>query len=732
MHCAACSSAIERVTRKIEGVSQSDVNLPMNRLTITYDEEKVTQELITGKVKKAGFSASLRVDGEVKVAQVEDNSLAVEKFNLVVSLILSAVILYVSMGQMLFGDALLPDLFSMHSHPMNFAVLQLVLTMTVMFLERRFFISGFTSLYNKNPNMDSLVAISSTASFLYSLVMTFLISDTPHFVHSLYYESAAIILALVSVGKYLESKNKEKTKSAIEKLLKLSPDTAILVNEDGQWEVPTSMLKLGDIVLVQAGQSVPLDGIVKKGEGSIDEAMLTGESLPVEKAQNSDVIGGSICINGALFIEITKVGEDTALAKIVKFVEDAQGKKAPISKLADRVSGVFVPVVMAISVACAVIWLLLGYEFSFALMIFTSILVIACPCALGLATPTSIIVGTGLGALNGILIRNGEALETTHKVNVAIFDKTGTITEGAPSVTDVFSNEMSENELLSLVIPIEKLSNHPLARAICAEESRFDVAIEDNIESFENLNGLGVVAKTKDGDSLAVGNMKLMQQLSVDMGDLRYEYLSESGKTVVFVSKNAKFIGYIAVMDNIKEDAKATIEKLRKMNIKTIMLTGDNAHTAKCIGEAVGVDEIISEVLPTEKAQVVQKNQESGNVVMMIGDGINDAPALVQADIGCAIGSGSDIAVDSAEIVLIKNSLLDVQKAIMLSRHTIKNIKQNLFWAFCYNVLCIPVAAGILYIPFGILLSPMIGGVAMSLSSLFVVGNALRLKTVKL
>lgn len=732
MHCAACSSAIERVTRKIQGVSTSEVNLPMNRLTITYDEEFVTPDMIMTKVKKAGFTA--RPQGQTKEVETEDDSskLKKEKLQLIFSIILSAVLLYVSMGQMLFNNLPIPDLFSMDTHPTNFAILQMLLCIGVIMLESRFFVSGFTSLIHLNPNMDTLVAISSSTSFIYSLVMTLLIADNAHAVHSLYYESAAIVLALVSVGKYLEGRNKEKTKSSIEKLMKLTPDTAILVDENGQWEVPTSHLKVGDMVLVQAGQSVPLDGMVVKGTGSINESMLTGESLPVEKAEGSEAIGGSISVSGALYIEITKQGEDTTLAKIVKFVEDAQGKKAPISKLADKVAGVFVPIVIGIALVTAGIWIYFGYDFAFALTIFTSILVIACPCSMGLATPTSIIVGTGLGATNGILIRSGEALETTHKVSVAIFDKTGTITEGKPEVTDIYTMKMSHDDLLSLVIPAEKLSNHPLAKAICEEESKRSLHITTEFANFDNLDGLGILATTSDNKLLAIGNGKLMSQQNIEVSNTAFEVLSNQGKTVIFVSLDSELLGYIAVADPVKPQAKRAISELKDMNIKTVMLTGDNALTAEYIGTQVGIDEIISDVLPTGKAEVVQSYQDEKHTVMMIGDGINDAPALVQSDIGCAIGNGSDIAIDAAEIVLIKNNLLDIPKSIHLSRATIKNIKENLFWAFCYNCLCIPIAAGILYLPFNILLSPMIGGFAMSMSSLFVVGNALRLKRVKL
>ncbi|MFI3207341.1 MAG: copper-translocating P-type ATPase, partial [Clostridia bacterium] len=657
---------------------------------------------------------------------IVDNSKS-EKIVLISAIALSAILLYVSMGQMIFENIPMPEIFSMNSHPVNFAILQMFITMIVIFLERKFFISGFTSLFHLNPNMDTLVAISSSVSFIYSFVMTLMIDSDSHAVHNLYYESSAIVLALVSVGKYLEGRNKEKTKSAIEKLIKLTPSVAILVDDNGQWEVPTEMVKVGDTILVKAGQSVPLDGFVINGTGTVNESMLTGESMPILKQENSEIIGGSVLISGAVYVKVSKIGEDTTLAKIVKFVEDAQGKKAPISKVADKVAGVFVPVVIAIAFVSAVVWLIVGSEFSFALKIFTSILVIACPCSMGLATPTSIIVGTGLGANHGILIRNGEALENTHKVKIAIFDKTGTITSGTPVVTDVFCDVMPQDEFLKTVISAEKLSNHPLAKAICDEEKKRNLTIQNYEGDFENLDGLGIVAK-----DIIIGNSKLMEKFNVDITKISTNQLSAEGKTIVFVALKGEFVGYIAIADSIKSTAKETIEKLKKMNIKTVMLTGDNQKTAQAVANQVGFDEVIAEVLPTQKADVVKKYQDEKHAVMMIGDGINDAPALVQADIGCAVGSGSDIAIDSAQIILMKDNLLDVAKAIRLSECTIKNIKENLFWAFCYNCLCIPVAAGVLFSTFGILLSPMIGGLAMSLSSLFVVGNALRLKTAKI
>lgn len=733
MHCAACSSAVERVTHKLPGVERSEVNLPLNRLAISYDEILCKPEDIIKKVEKAGFNATIhRENTEQFVQPVErEKELNSEKVSLIVSICAAGLLLFISMGQMILPNMPFPDIISMRTHPVNFALIQMLLAIPVLFLGRKFFVGGFSSLFHGNPNMDTLVAISSTASFLYSLAVTFMMSDNPHGVHNLYFEASAVVVALVSVGKYLEASNKEKTKDSIKKLMELAPDTAVLVDDNGQWEVPTAMVKVGDTILVKAGSKVPLDGIVIKGAGTINEAMLTGESLPVEKTDGSEVIGGSVSVEGALYVKVSRIGQDTTLSKIIKFVEDAQGKKAPISRTADKVAGVFVPIVMAIAVISAIIWLLLGVEFSFALTIFTSILVIACPCAMGLATPTAIIVGTGLGANNGILIRSGEALEITHKVTTAIFDKTGTITEGKPSVTDSVAED--ETHLLQVAFSLEQLSDHPLSKAICTFAKEREVSAEV-VTDFENLTGRGLVAKDENGCKILVGNMALMNENNIDTEKYfpQSEELKKEGKTVVFVAKNSACLGMIAMADTMKSDAPKAISLLQEMGVKTVLLTGDNKAAADFIGKAAGVDEVVSEVLPTEKADVVKKFQDSGNTVMMVGDGINDAPALTQADVGCAIGNGSDIAIDSANVVLMKSKLSDVYKAIHLSQLTIRNIKQNLFWAFCYNVMGIPIAAGILYPIFGILLSPMVGGLAMSLSSLFVVGNALRLKGKKI
>jgi len=736
MHCAACSSAVERVTRKLAGVERSDVNLPMNRMTIVYDEGQVKPEDIVAKVEKAGFTAKLHDNAAEKSKADEDKEKEKEqktqRVSFAVMAVLSVLLLYVSMGSMLVENLPLPGIMSMDKYPVNFALTQMLLAIPIMFLGRRFFVSGYKSLFHGNPNMDALVAVSCTASFLYSLVMTYLISVDPHRVHELYYESAAVVLTLISLGKYLEAASQQKTKAAITRLMELAPETAILVRDDGQWEVPTETLKVGDLVLVKAGARFPLDGVVKSGSGSADEAMLTGESLPVDKSEGSAVIGGSIAATGAMYVEITRVGEDTTLSKIISFVEEAQGKKAPISRTADKVAGVFVPAVGAVALLAAVIWLIAGQSFSFALKVFTTVLVIACPCAMGLATPTAIIVATGKGAENGILIRSGEALETAGKTEVVILDKTGTVTEGKPRVTEVFAVNGSENELLALAASAEMLSDHPLGQAICEEADIRELSTFE-AENLETLSGLGLKA-TVTGKTMVIGNSRLMEGSGVDTSAAgeRAALLSSQGQTPMYVAADGKLLGLISVMDTVKETSAAAIKRLHELGIETVLLTGDNSRAAEYISGQVGTDRVISEVMPVDKADIVKEYQEQGKTVMMVGDGINDAPALAQADVGCAIGSGSDIAIESADIVLMKSSLDDVPKALNLSRLTIRNIRQNLFWAFCYNVLGIPVAAGALYPAFHLLLSPMIGGLAMSLSSLFVVTNALRLRGKKL
>lgn len=739
MHCAACSASVERVTRKLPGVERSDVNLTTEIMTICYDESQVTPEQITAKVEKAGFGCALHAEKQETTQQdpadAETAELRRKKRELIAAGIFSLVLLYVSMGQMLpFGlpGLPLPDLFSMHTHPVNFAILQLLLTVPVLYCGRNFFTSGFKALFHGNPNMDSLVAIGSGCSFAYSVVMTFLISDAPHtYVHNLYYESAAVVLTLVSLGKFLESRNMQKTKGAITALMKLAPDTAILA-ASGR-EVPTKSLKNGDVVLVKPGARVPADGVVTDGESSVNEAMLTGESLPVEKIAGSEVIGGSVNQNGALYVQVTRTGEDTTLARIIRFVEDAQGRKAPISKTADKVAGVFVPVVMGIAVLSAIAWAVAGEPFAFVLRVFTSVLVIACPCALGLATPTAIMVGTGLGAKHGILIRSGEILEITHRVDTVVLDKTGTVTKGEPTVMAVVPYQCGGDVLLTAAAAVESVSAHPLANAITAYAATQSLGELPRPEHFENLSGRGLRA-TLEGRTVLAGSRRLLEEAGVDPSPLleEAERLASQGQTPMFFARDGVLLGLISVADPVKETSAAAIARMKELGIRTVLLTGDNHAAANHIGALVGADEVIAEVLPEEKAGVVERLEREGRTVMMVGDGINDAPALTAATVGCAIGSGSDIAIESADIVLMRSDLQDVPRALRLSALTLRDIKQNLFWAFCYNTIGIPIAAGLLYLFGGPLLSPMFAGAAMSLSSVCVVGNALRLGRAKL
>ena len=752
MSCAACSAAVERVTRKLDGVELSDVNLTTNRMNIRYDETKVTSDIIMAKVEKAGFGIKPYVKPVAKITSEKRNNfndkddsiydkaeknLKIHRMNLIYAAVFTVILLYISMGQMIIDNLPVPDIMDMHKYPGNYAMTQLILTIPVMWFGRKFFTVGFKSLFHKNPNMDSLVAIGSAASFIYSLVMTYLIPVNAHYVHNLYYESAAVVITLVMFGKYLEGISKVKTKGAIKKLMELSPDVAVL--EDGT-EVPTESLKIDDIVLVRPGAKVPLDGIVVKGSSGVDEAMITGESIPVWKNEGSSVIGGSINVNGALYVKVTKVGEDTTLSKIIRFVEDAQGKKAPISKLADKVAGVFVPAVIAIAVIAAIVWIIAGKDMAFVLRIFTSVLVIACPCSLGLATPTAIMVGTGLGASNGILIRNGEILEIAHKIDTVVLDKTGTVTEGKPSVREIITEKFHKDELLKLAGIVEKVSDHPLAKAV--SEAAADVLPENaekqyEITDFMNYSGMGITANIISDKKInvKVGNRRLLSDNNIAISpffDDEAKRLENEGQTPLFVALDDNVEGIISVADVIKPTSREAVAMLKKEGIHVVMLTGDNKGAAGAIGRQAGGDEIIAEVLPEDKAGVGAKLQESGRKVMMVGDGINDAPALTQADVGCAIGNGSDIAIEAGDIVLMKSDLADVPAAIRLSRLTITNIKENLFWAFLYNLIGLPIAAGVLYPISGLLLNPMIGGLAMSLSSVCVVSNALRLKTKKL
>lgn len=750
MTCAACSSAVERVTRRLEGVRESNVNLTTSKLTITYDEALVNPEVITEKVDKAGFKAALvpaeadRMAEEEETFIRQEEALNASRKRLIVAIIFALPLLYISMGHMVPFPLPVPDIINMHTHPLNFALAQMILTIPVLICGKKFYLVGLRALFKGNPNMDSLVAIGTGSAFLYSLVMTFLAFNDPMAVHSLYYESAAVVVTLVMLGKYMEGRSKGKTSEAIRKLMELAPDTAIVYENGEEREVETSSVQTGDHILIKPGSRIPLDCIIVKGNSSVDESMLTGESIPVEKSEGDNLIGGSMNYNGAMEAQVTHVGGDTTLARIVKMMEDAQGRKAPISKLADRVAGVFVPAVMGIAIAAALLWLFVGgMDASFVLTIFVAVLVIACPCALGLATPTAIMVGTGVGASHGILIKSGEALEIGHKVDTVVLDKTGTITEGKPKVTDIIpENGWNSEELLRVAASCEQMSEHPLGEAIVADAKEKEIMLA-RPEEFDSITGSGIKA-VLEGREIRIGNVRMLEALAAS-GEKRNADLSgmsdhmekagfyaEQGKTPMFVLADGKMAGIICVADTIKESSIHAIDRLKSLGLEVYMLTGDNKKTAEYIAHEAHIDNVIAEVLPGDKAGTVADLQSRGKTVMMVGDGVNDAPALVQADVGTAIGSGSDIALESGDIVLMKSDLMDVYRAVKLSRATIRNIKQNLFWAFFYNTLGIPVAAGLLYLFGGPLLSPMLGGFAMSLSSVCVVGNALRLKGLKL
>lgn len=736
MTCASCSAAVERVTRKMEGVQESNVNLATNKMTITYDESKVSPEDIIGRVEKAGFGAALEQikekeqEKEEKLEQEEAQHKIRQR--VIGSIIFAVPLLYISMGHMLPFELPLPRILSMEENPFNYALAQLLLTVVVLIFGRKFYIVGFKTLFHGHPNMDSLVAIGTGSAFLYSLVMTIRIPFDAHAVHSLYYESAAVVVTLVMLGKYFESKSKGKTSEAIRKLMELAPDTAVRLKEGKEEEIPVEQVNKGDVLLVRPGSKIPLDGIVVRGVSSVDESMLTGESIPVEKETGAEVIGGSMNYNGALEMEVTHTGKDTTLAKIIRLMEEAQGRKAPISKMADVVAGYFVPAVLVIAILAAVIWAVTGHPIGFVLKIFVSVLVIACPCALGLATPTAIMVGTGLGASHGILIKSGEALEITHKAQAVVLDKTGTVTEGKPKVVQVISKTRSREELLWMAGACEVPSEHPLGKAI-VEAAREQRGKLPACEEFSSITGQGIHA-VLEGRSFWIGNAKLLKEKNFSTKDLEKEAeeIAAKGQTPMFVVIDGVLEGIISVADTVKETSRSAIDKIKKAGIKVYMLTGDNRRTAEYIGSQVHADEVIAEVLPQDKAAVVQKLQQEGKTVLMVGDGINDAPALAQADIGVAIGSGSDIAMESSDVVLMRSDLEDVYRAIKLSKATIRNIKENLFWAFAFNSCGIPVAAGLLYAFGGPLLNPMIAGLAMSFSSVFVVSNALRLKRLKL
>ena len=730
MSCASCANAVEKALNKNNDINAS-VNFATEKLNIEYDEEKYNFDKIREIVESAGYGLveDMIEDKKMELYQEKIKSL---KNRLILAIIFVVPLLYISMGYML--GVVLPEFLNPKVNPLNFALVQFVLTLPIIYAGRDFFLHGFKNLVRKSPTMDSLIAIGATAAVLYGIYATFrIVTVDPEAHMDLYYETAGTIITLILFGKLLEAKTKGQTSSAIKKLIGLQPKKAKIIENGAEKEVLIENLKVGDIVIVKPGEKIAVDGRIVEGATSIDESMLTGESLPVSKKVGDKVVGGSINKNGSIRFEATEIGKNTVLSQIIKLVEEAQGSKAPISRMADIVSAYFVPIVIGIAIITGIAWFLSGSGLVTALSFFIAVLVIACPCALGLATPTSIMVGTGKGAENGILIKSGEALETAHKIKTVVFDKTGTITKGKPVLTDLIAyGKYNENELLKIAASVENDSEHPLAEAIVNKAKEKNIEIKP-YEKFRAMPGYGIRA-IFEGKEVQIGNRKLMEnrKIDVEISQKDYDILSNEGKTPMYISIDNELAGLVAVADVIKETSKEAIEKLKKMGIKTIMLTGDNEKTAKFIAKQVGIDDVISEVLPYQKSQKVKELQEKDEFVAMVGDGINDSPALAQANVGIAIGNGTDVAIESADIVLIRNDLRDVAGAISLSKATITNIKENLFWALFYNVLGIPFAAGIFYAFFnGPKLDPMIAAFAMSFSSVSVLGNALRLKFFK-
>ena len=732
MTCASCARAVERVTGKLDGVSVANVNLATEKLTVTYEPSIIRVSDIKNAVEKAGYKAI-----EESVARDEDKDIHVKEQRslwqrFIISLIATIPLLYISMGHMI--GLPLPGFIDPVMNPAAFAIAQLLLTIPVAAVGYRYYIVGFKTLFKGSPNMDSLIAIGTGAAIIYGIyAIVQILQGDKSYAMKLYFESAAVILTLITLGKYFETVSKGKTSEAIKKLMGLAPKTATVIRDDNEVEIPIDDVEVGDIIVVKPGEKIPVDGVVVSGITSVDESMLTGESIPVEKHTGDTVTGASINKNGSIRYKATRVGKDTTLAQIIKLVEDAQGSKAPIAKLADIISGYFVPIVIILAVLSGLAWYFSGGEsVTFALTIFISVLVIACPCALGLATPTAIMVGTGKGAENGVLIKSGEALETAHIIDTVVLDKTGTITEGKPKVTDIITaGDITKERLLILSASAEKGSEHPLGEAI-VEHARMMGLQMKKASDFKAIPGHGIEVII-DGKQILLGNQKLMVKKNINMGGFEHisDKLASEGKTPMYAAIDGSMAGIIAVADTVKETSKRAIETLHNMGIKVAMITGDNDRTAQAIAKQTGIDRVLSEVLPEDKANEVKKLQSEGSRVAMVGDGINDAPALAQADIGIAIGSGTDVAMESADIVLMRSDLMDVPTAIQLSKSTIRNIKQNLFWAFAYNTIGIPIAMGILHIFGGPLLNPMFAGAAMSLSSVSVVTNALRLKRFK-
>ena len=732
MSCASCAMTIENAVSKIPGVDKASVNLATEIMTVEANDS-VTPEDIAKVVDGVGYGARPRgksVEEELEEKnEKKEAHLREMKRNLTISAIFTVPLLFIAMADMV--GIPMPAFLSPMQSPVSYALIQLALSLPIVWIGRRFFVDGFKALSKGHPNMDSLVALGTSAAFLYSLYGTYhVLEGHAHFAMNLYYESAGVILTLITLGKYFEAVSKGKTSMAIQTLVGLAPKMATVLRDGQEVEVPVEEVQVGDLIRVKPGEKVPVDGVVTEGNSTVDESMLTGESIPVSKSVGDEVIGASLNKTGSFILKATKIGKDTALSQIIHLVEQAQGSKAPIAKLADKVSGVFVPIVIGLALVSGLAWYFLGQEsWVFALTITISVLVIACPCALGLATPTAIMVGTGKGAENGILLKSGEALEEANHVNMVVFDKTGTITNGTPVVTDVVTADSTNADaLIRLAASLEVASEHPLGEAIVAKAKEQGAAF-DEVTNFEAIPGFGI--KGHVGETLVfLGNEKWMREnglANVEMND-KANHFAEQGKTPLYIGYNDAVQGLIVVADTVKESSARAIQTLHEMGIQVAMMTGDHERTAQAIAAEVGIDRVFSEVLPQDKANYVSKLQEEGYIVAMVGDGINDAPALAQAQVGIAIGTGTDVAIESADAVLMKSDLMDVPAMLKLSRATIRNIKENLFWAFAYNVIGIPFAMGVLHLFGGPLLNPMIAGAAMSFSSVSVVLNALRLK----
>jgi len=748
MSCSACVAHVEKGVRKLDGLNAVQVNLLTNSMSVRYDETSLSAGAIETAVKNAGYEALLREkvqpatsdtplkEEKKKTVHVDAEMMHMKK-RWIISIVLLIPLLYISMGEMLHLP--IPAFLKGHQNALTFSFIQFLIALPVYIVNNRYFVNGFRSLFRAAPNMDSLIAIGSSAALVYGIYAIFSIGYglghgnmelVMQFSHDIYFESGATILTLITLGKYFEARSKSKTSEALTKLMNLAPKTATVLREDKEVEVAVKQVIPGDLVVVRSGQLVPVDGLIVRGNATLDEATLTGESMPVFKQENDQVLAATVCKTGYFTFKATKVGEDTTLAQIIHLVEQASASKAPISKLADKISGVFVPVVIAIALIATVTWLLLGYPFDFALSIGIAVLVISCPCALGLATPVAIMVGTGRAAEQGMLIKSAETLETGYKIDTIVLDKTGTLTAGTPVVTKVIVNRFfTENKLIEIAASLEKPSEHPLAGAVL-DEALFRGIKELAVDDFEAFPGMGIKGSINQRVYMA-GNLKMMEENAVKMGSFEEKsaLLADEGNTLLFIANSTEVLGVIAVADVLKSGSAAAVKKFQQLGMEVVMLTGDHLKSAQFIQHQLSIEKVIAEVLPHEKEMEIRKLQEQGKKVAMVGDGINDAPALMRADLGIAIGAGTDIAMESADVVLISNELSGVASFIRLSKDVMLNIKQNLFWAFFYNILGIPLAAGVFYTMWGWKLSPMFAAAAMSLSSVTVVLNALRLRS---